>query len=110
MDAVGDFPEFLDNLGQSMRSAGPLLGLAPLLRWHAGLRHPGLESQRDQPLLRCMEVAFNATAGLVSCCDDPRPGGSKLGVALRVGDGQCHKLGEGEQTRFSVVVISRGDF
>jgi hypothetical protein len=103
MHAAGNFPQFLDHVGQPVRSAGPLLHLAPLVRRHAGFRYADLERQRDQPLLRRVEVALDATTVLVSRRDDPRPGGSELSVALGVGDSQCHELGEGEQMLFGVM-------
>jgi hypothetical protein len=108
MEAAGDLPQFLDHIGQPLGSAGPLLRLAPLLRRHAGFRHPELERQRDQPLLRRVEVAFDTTARLVRRGDDPRPGGSELIPALGVGNRERHEFAEGAQMLLRAIRISRG--
>ena len=43
------------------------------LRRHLRLRHPKLQRQRHQPLLgTVVQVAFDAPAGLIGGCHDPR--------------------------------------
>ncbi len=58
-------------------------------------RHPQLQSERDEALLRpVVQVALDPPALPVGRRDDARARGGELGAALGVGDGGGDELGE----------------